>query len=304
MKKSLSLFFVSLIVLALMSCGKKEITTDVQAQEALVAAYEQVNAKNGGFMDATFDLAATIEGMPMVFDGRLALGYTVKPDFSAEMDMTINTEMMGMDMSFPFKGYYEVAGEEVVAYFNAMNTWMKTSAPYSQVDIAAMNEFSSMMIKTLSEVSLKGKTEIQDTPVYELEITLVDNAFSQLMEVASTSISESDRQQMEQMLATSEFSLEELDTLFADLTFPIYLRQSDLSLYGVTVDLGQCLNQLIHNVSQMEESELSPEVLSNLGVSGSMLLVYREGEPAGVYTVPQEARDEAIDMNATEELVF
>ena len=54
----------------------------------------------------------------------------------------------------------------------------------------------------------------------------------------------------------------------------------------------------------MEESELSPEVLSNLGVSGSMLLVYREGEPAGVYTVPQEARDEAIDMNATEELVF
>lgn len=304
MKKNLSIFFVSLIVLALMSCGKKEITTDVQAQEALVAAYEQVNAKNGGFMDATFDLAATIEGMPMVFDGSLAMGYTVKPDFSAEMDMTINTEMMGMDMSFPFKGYYEVAGEEVVAYFNAMNTWMKTSAPYPQVDIAAMNEFSSMMIKTLSEVSLKGKTEIHDTPVYELEMTLVDNAFSQLMEIASTSISESDRQQMEQMLATSEFSLEELDILFADLNFPVYLRQSDLSLYGVTVDLGQCLNQLIHNVSQMEESELSPEVLSNLGVSGSMLLVYREGEPAGVYTVPQEARDEAVDVNATEELVF
>ena len=304
MKKILSLFLLSLIVLALISCGKKEISTDAQAQEALIVAYEKVNAKNGGFMDATFDLSATIEGMPMVFDGTMAIGYTIKPDFSAEMDMSINTEMMGMDMSFPFKAYYEVAGEELMAYFNVMNTWMKTSAPYSQIDITAMNEFGTMMVKNLSKVSLKGKTEIQDTPVYELEITLVDNAFSQMMEASSSTMSEAERQKMEQMLAASEFSVEELDIMFAGLTFPTYLRQSDLSLYGITVDLGQCLNQLVDNVAQLEESELTPEVLSNLDVSGSMLLVYREGEPAGVYVVPQEARDTAVDMNATEEMAF
>ena len=302
MKKILSLFLMSLIVLALISCGKKEITTDAQAQEALIAAYEKVNAKNGGLMDATFDLSATIEGMPMFFDGTIAIGYTIKPDFSAEMDMTVNTEMMGMDMSLPFKAYYEVAGNELIVYVNAMNTWMKTS--YSQVDVTAINDFSAMMIKNLTNVSLKGKTEIQGTPVYELELTLVDNALSQMMETVSSTMSDSERQNMEQMLATSKFSLEELDVLFAGLTFPTYLRQKDLSLYGFNVDLEQCLNQLVNNVAQLDETELPPEVLSNLAVSGSMLLVYREGEPAGVYAVPQEARDTAVEMNAPEEMAF
>ena len=302
MKKILSLFLMSLIVLALISCGKKEITTDTQAQEALIAAYEKENAKNGGLMDATFALSATIEGMPVFFDGAMAIGYTIKPDFSAEMDMTVNTEMMGMDMSLPFKAYYEVAGNELIVYVNAMNTWMKTS--YSQVDVTAINDFSAMMIKNLTNVSLKGKTEIQGTPVYELELTLVDNALSQMMETVSSTISDSERQNMEQMLATSKFSLEELDVLFAGLTFPTYLRQKDLSLYGFNVDLEQCLNQLVNNVAQLDETELPLEVLSNLAVSGSMLLVYREGEPTGVYAVPQEARDTTVEMNAPEEMAF
>ena len=52
----MSLFLVSLAVLTLISCGKKEITTNEQAREAFVAAYEKQNAKSGALMDAPLTL--------------------------------------------------------------------------------------------------------------------------------------------------------------------------------------------------------------------------------------------------------
>ena len=128
MKKILSTACaVLLLATALISCGKKEITTNEQAREAFVAAYEKQKAKSGALMDATFDFAATIEGMPMVFDGTMSIGYTIKPEFSAEMNMTVNTDIMGMKMALPFRIYYEVEGSNMTMYLNAMNTWMKTS---------------------------------------------------------------------------------------------------------------------------------------------------------------------------------
>ena len=74
MKKIVSLFLVSLAVLTLISCGKKEITTNEQAREAFVAAYEKQNAKNGGLMDVTFDFATTMEGVPIELDGTMSIG--------------------------------------------------------------------------------------------------------------------------------------------------------------------------------------------------------------------------------------
>lgn len=304
MKKIMSLFLVSLAVLTLISCGKKEITTNEQARAAFVAAYEKQNAKNGGLMDVTFDFATTIEGMPMVFDGTMSIGYTIKPEFSAEMNMTVNTDMMGMKVELPFQFYYEVEGSNMTMYFNAMNTWMKTSVPYSQFDIAAMRELNVAMLETIDEVILKGKTEINETPVYELEVTMGDNTFSKMLEVYKNVMSDAEVQVLEEAFKTVELSVEEIDLLFAGLTIPTYLRQSDLSLYGCSIDIEQFLGQVLENATEIAGTEVPPEVLSELDMSGFMTFVYKDGEPTGVYTVPQEARDAAVDMNVTEQMTF
>lgn len=115
---------------------------------------------------------------------------------------------------------------------------------------------------------------------------------------------ETDRQVAMEVLVSAGLSIEELDILFAGLTIPTYFRQSDLSLYGVSVDLEQCLSQIWENVAEIDGTELLPDALSDFGIYGSMLLVYRSEEPAGVYTVPQEARDTAVDMNAAKEMTF
>lgn len=304
MKKIVSLFLVSLAVLTLISCGKKEITTNEQARAAFVAAYEKQNEKNGGLMDVTFDFATTMEGVPIELDGTMSIGYTIKPEFSAEMNMTVNTDMMGMQVELPFQFYYEVEGSNMTMYFNAMNTWMKTSVPYSQFDIAAMRELNVAMLETIDEVILKGKTEINETPVYELEVTMGDNTFSKMLEVYKNVMSDAEVQVLEEAFKTVELSVEEIDLLFAGLTIPTYLRQSDLSLYGCSIDIEQFLGQVLENATEIAGTEVPPEVLSELDMSGFMTFVYKDGEPTGVYTVPQEARDAAVDMNVTEQMTF
>lgn len=304
MKKIVSLFLVTLAVLTLISCGKKEITTNEQAREAFVAAYEKQNAKSGALMDATFDFAATIEGMPMVFDGTMSIGYTIKPEFSAEMNMTVNTDIMGMKMALPFRIYYEVEGSNMTMYLNAMNTWMKTSVPYSQFDFATLAEFNTIMLETIDEVVLKGKTEINETPVYELEVKMGDNTFSKMLEVSKTVMSDAEVQALEDAFNSEELSVEEFDLLFAGFTIPTYLRQSDLSLYGCSIDIEQFLGQFLENATEIAGTEVPSEALAKLDMSGFMTLVYKDVEPAGVYTVPQEARDAAVDMNVTEQMTF
>ena len=183
MKKIVSFFLMSLVVLVLISCGKKEITTNEQARKAFIAAYEKLNAKSGRFMDATFDFAATIDGMPMVFDGTMTIGYTVKPEFSAELDIVANAEVAGMNMSFPLKGYYEIDENELAFYINVLNTWTKTTMPYSQIDFEVMAAYNSVLLETIDEVILKGKTEINETPVYGLDVKFGDNTFSKMLKL-------------------------------------------------------------------------------------------------------------------------
>jgi hypothetical protein len=184
-----------------------------------------------------------------------------------------------------------------------MNTWMKSALPSSQLDLASMTELISVMMGAIDEVVLKGKTEINETPVYELEVKVDNNWFSKGVDSSQNGLSESDRQAMGEMLNKPALSVEELDVLLAGLNFPVYLRQSDLSLYGFSVDFEQCLGQLMDNIAQIDGAEVPTEV-ANLGLTGFVTVVYRAGEPASVYLVPQEARDTAIDMNATEEMGF
>lgn len=299
MKKIVSLFLVSLAVLTLISCGKKEITTNKQAREAFVAAYEKQNAKSGALMDATFDFAATIDGMPMVFDGTMTIGYTVKPEFSAELDIVANAEVSGMNMSFPLKGYYEIDENELAFYINVLNTWTKTTMPYSQIDFEVMVAYNSVLLETIDEVVLKGKTEINETPVYELDVKFGDNTFSKMLEATEKIMGDAEVQSMEELFQSAGISVKEFDLLFAGLYFPVYLRQSDLSLYGCSVDLELLLTQLIGNAAEIDGAEVPPDVLSELDMSGSMTMLYRDGEPTGVFTVPQEARDTAVEMSST-----
>ena len=106
-------------------------------------------------------------------------------------------------------------------------------------------------------------------------------------------------QSMEELFQSAGISVKEFDLLFAGLYFPVYLRQSDLSLYGCSVDLELLLTQLIGNAAEIDGTEVPPDVLSELDMSGSMTMLYRDGEPTGVFTVPQEARDTAVEMSST-----
>ncbi|MDY3754526.1 MAG: hypothetical protein SO369_05185 [Treponema sp.] len=60
----------------------------------------------------------------------------------------------------------------------------------------------------------------------------------------------------------------------------------------------------MENATEIAGTEVPSEALAKLDMSGFMTLVYKDVEPAGVYPVPQEARDAAVDMNVTEQMTF
>ena len=133
----------------------------------------------------------------------------------------------------------------------------RESVPYSQFDFATLAEFNTIMLETIDEVVLKGKTEINEIPVYELEVKMGDNTFSKMLEASKNVMSDAEVQALEDTFNSEELSVDEFDLLFAGFTISTYLRQSDLSLYGCSIDIEQFLG----NATEIYECYRTDDIL-------------------------------------------
>lgn len=312
MKKLLPILFIFLAIFCFVGCATLSVqkpTDDESAMDAVLFAMADVMKKDGSIMegDFSFETEVLLEQLyPMNIYGNFSAESTISPTIATKMSMDLFASMAGMEEYLPVEFYFALNENKIEYYFMLMDLWLKMDMPElenlalvskeltelsrSEENLEEMNK----MMRTGSFAKFNGVTKVKDSKVFDVDIYFNENFGSAFVEYYENMLNKlaKDSNMEPVSFEQDEEMLKTLGSVINGLSFKVYLREKDCSLFGISMDVGTFLNGIMKNANEI----LIDNSLS-LGFEGYMNIYYLKGEPKEAIVIPEEVKNQAISVD-------
>ena len=314
MKKLLPILFIFLALFSLVGCATLSVqkpTDDESAMDAVLFAMAETMKKDGSIMegDFSFETEVLLEQLyPMNIYGNFSAESTISPTIATKMSMDLFASMAGMEEYLPVEFYFAL-NENKIEYYFMLDLWLKMDMPElenlalvskeltelsrSEENLEEMNK----MMRTGSFAKFNGVTKVKEEKVFDVDIYFNENFGSAFLEYYENMLNKlaKDSNMEPVSFEQDEEMLEMMKTLGSvtnGLSFKVYLREKDCSLFGISMDVGTFLNGIMKNTNEilMNNSE-------SINFEGYMNIYYLKGEPKEAIVIPEEVKNQAISAD-------
>lgn len=315
MKKLLPILFIFLALFSLVGCATLSVqkpTDDESAMDAVLFAMAETMKKDGSIMegDFSFETEVLLEQLyPMNIYGNFSAESTISPTIATKMSMDLFASMAGMEEYLPVEFYFALNENKIEYYFMLMDLWLKMDMPElenlalvskeltelsrSEENLEEMNK----MMRTGSFAKFNGVTKVKEEKVFDVDIYFNENFGSAFLEYYENMLNElaKDSNMEPVSFEQDEEMLEMMKTLGSvtnGLSFKVYLREKDCSLFGISMDVGTFLNGIMKTANEilMNNSE-------SINFEGYMNIYYLKGEPKEAIVIPEEVKNQAFSVD-------
>lgn len=249
MFKKSKLFVVGLLGTSIFFTGCNS-SDKVDAKSVLKTASEKMNAAESYAMTMTMTMDASVKdqgtlSMTMNTDAKCI----VKPDFTYQMDSTIDMAMDGESQNITMQQYIVKEDSQYVMYTGAMGFWGKTPmAGLEEAEAMIQNPTADVAgyLEKIEDISFSGEKEVKGIECQEIKVNLTkeyfDETLSKLDLLDSLGVDEA-------TLDSTVNALEDIDSL------PVYyyVGKESGELVGCNMDMSDLLKKVI--VATTGESE-------------------------------------------------
>lgn len=319
MKKVFLVLLVLISLFSFTSCVDK-VTDDESAMDAFLMASAKFIKKDGFAGNCNMGINMIIpENIPvsMVLDYDMEV--TINPVISGKMDMNLSVNVYGMEVSIPMEAYCSLEDGEGM-YVKEMNSW--EYIPFSVGGNELFDNYKKFLENLRTKESLtklesvfrngsfakyNGETQINDIPVYDIDIVFTKDFFPEFFNMLMTyDFIDNFEFTPEEM---GESFLEELSMMgeiFEGITLKVYLRTKDCSLYGQKLDIGLFVENIkegIKGLVDFSEKEIREieETMQYLNINGYIEMFYSAKEPKKPIVVPEEVIETAKTVDISKE---
>lgn len=315
MKKLLPILFIFLAIFCFVGCATLSVqkpTDDESAMDAVLFAMAETMKKDGSIMegDFSFETEVLLEQLyPMNIYGNFSAESTISPTIATKMSMDLFASMAGMEEYLPVEFYFALNENKIEYYFMLMDLWLKMDMPElenlalvskeltelsrSEENLEEMNK----MMRTGSFAKFNGVTKVKEEKVFDVDIYFNENFGSAFLEYYENMLNElaKDSNMEPVSFEQDEEMLEMMKTLGSvtnGLSFKVYLREKDCSLFGISMDVGTFLNGIMKTANEilMNNSE-------SINFEGYMNIYYLKGEPKEAIVIPEEVKNQAFSVD-------
>lgn len=312
MKKLLPILFIFLAIFCFVGCATLSVqkpTDDESAMDAVLFAMAETMKKDGSIMegDFSFETEVLLEQLyPMNIYGNFSAESTISPTIATKMSMDLFASMAGMEEYLPVEFYFTLNENKIEYYFMLMDLWLKMDMPEfenlalvskeltelsrSEENLEAMNK----MMRTGSFAKFNGVTKVKDSKVFDVDIYFNENFVSAFLEYYENILNKlaKDSNMEPVSFEQDEEMLKTLGSVTNGLSFKVYLREKDCSIFGISMDVGTFLNGIMKNTNEilMNNSE-------SINLEGYMNIYYLKGEPKEAIVIPEELKNQAISVD-------
>ena len=149
------------------------------------------------------------------------------------------------------------------------------------------------MMRTGSFAKFNGVTKVKEEKVFDVDIYFNENFGSAFVEYYENMLNKlaKDSNMEPVSFEQDEEMLKILGSVTNGLSFKVYLREKDCSIFGISMDVGTFLNGIMKNTNEilMNNSE------SNL--EGYINIYYLKDEPKEAIVIPEEVKNQAISVD-------
>ena len=314
MKKILPVLFIFLAIFCFVGCATLSVqkpTDDESAMDAVLFAMADTMKKDGSIIegDFSFETEVLLEQLyPMNIYGNFSAGSTISPTIATKMSMDLFASMAGMEEYLPAEIYLALNEDKIEYYIMVMDLWLNMDMPElegmslltkdfvefsrSEENLEEMNK----MMRTGSFAKFNGVTKVKEEKVFDVDIYLNENFGSAVLEYYENifknlskdlNMEDVSFEQDKEILET----MKTLGSITNGLSFKVYLREKDCSLFGISMDVGTFLNGIMKNTNEilMNNSE------SNL--EGYINIYYLKDEQKKPIVIPEEVKNQAISAD-------
>ena len=311
MKKLLPILFIFLALFSLVGCATLSVqkpTDDESAMDAVLFAMAETMKKDGSIMegDFSFETEVLLEQLyPMNIYGNFSAESTISPTIATKMSMDLFASMAGMEEYLPVEFYFAL-NENKIEYYFMLDLWLKMDMPElenlalvskeltelsrSEENLEEMNK----MMRTGSFAKFNGVTKVKEEKVFDVDIYFNENFGSAFVEYYENMLNKlaKDSNMEPVSFEQDEEMLKTLGSVTNGLSFKVYLREKDCSLFGISMDVGTFLNGIMKNTNEilMNNSE-------SINFEGYMNIYYLKGEPKEAIVIPEEVKNQAISAD-------
>ena len=311
MKKILPVLFIFLAIFCFVGCATLSVqkpTDDESAMDAVLFAMAETMKKDGSIMegDFSFETEVLLEQLyPMNIYGNFSAESTISPTIATKMSMDLFASMAGMEEYLPVEFYFAL-NENKIEYYFMLDLWLKMDMPElenlalvskeltelsrSEENLEEMNK----MMRTGSFAKFNGVTKVKEEKVFDVDIYFNENFGSAFVEYYENMLNKlaKDSNMEPVSFEQDEEMLKTLGSVTNGLSFKVYLREKDCSLFGISMDVGTFLNGIMKNTNEilMNNSE-------SINFEGYMNIYYLKGEPKEAIVIPEEVKNQAISAD-------
>lgn len=312
MKKLLPILFIFLAIFCFVGCATLSVqkpTDDESAMDAVLFAMAETMKKDGSIMegDFSFETEVLLEQLyPMNIYGNFSAESTISPTIATKMSMDLFASMAGMEEYLPVEFYFALNENKIEYYFMLMDLWLKMDMPEfenlalvskeltelsrSEENLEEMNK----MMRTGSFAKFNGVTKVKEEKVFDVDIYFNENFGSAFVEYYENMLNKlaKDSNMEPVSFEQDEEMLKILGSVTNGLSFKVYLREKDCSIFGISMDVGTFLNGIMKNTNEilMNNSE-------SINLEGYMNIYYLKGEPKKAIVIPEEVKNQAISVD-------
>lgn len=311
MKKLLPILFIFLAIFCFVGCATLSVqkpTDDESAMDAVLFAMADTMKKDGSIIegDFSFETEVLLEQLyPMNIYGNFSAESTISPTIATKMSMDLFASMAGMEEYLPVEFYFAL-NENKIEYYFMLDLWLKMDMPElenlalvskeltelsrSEENLEEMNK----MMRTGSFAKFNGVTKVKEEKVFDVDIYFNENFGSAFVEYYENMLNKlaKDSNMEPVSFGQDEEMLKTLGSVTNGLSFKVYLREKDCSLFGISMDVGTFLNGIMKNTNEilMNNSE-------SINFEGYMNIYYLKGEPKEAIVIPEEVKNQAISAD-------
>lgn len=311
MKKILPVLFIFLAIFCFVGCATLSVqkpTDDESAMDAVLFAMADTMKKDGSIIegDFSFETEVLLEQLyPMNIYGNFSAESTISPTIATKMSMDLFASMAGMEEYLPVEFYFAL-NENKIEYYFMLDLWLKMDIPElenlalvskeltelsrSEENLEEMNK----MMRTGSFAKFNGVTKVKEEKVFDVDIYFNENFGSAFVEYYENMLNKlaKDSNMEPVSFEQDEEMLKTLGSVTNGLSFKVYLREKDCSLFGISMDVGTFLNGIMKNTNEilMNNSE-------SINFEGYMNIYYLKGEPKEAIVIPEEVKNQAISAD-------
>ena len=311
MKKLLPILFIFLAIFCFVGCATLSVqkpTDDESAMDAVLFAMADTMKKDGSIIegDFSFETEVLLEQLyPMNIYGNFSAESTISPTIATKMSMDLFASMAGMEEYLPVEFYFAL-NENKIEYYFMLDLWLKMDMPElenlalvskeltelsrSEENLEEMNK----MMRTGSFAKFNGVTKVKEEKVFDVDIYFNENFGSAFVEYYENMLNKlaKDSNMEPVSFEQDEEMLKTLGSVTNGLSFKVYLREKDCSLFGISMDVGTFLNGIMKNTNEilMNNSE-------SINFEGYMNIYYLKGEPKEAIVIPEEVKNQAISAD-------